>query len=771
MDLIIPQTLGTSVLTRSSKAAYYNSAGLLTFAANDTLRVGYNPANLSAPPTPVIEAAATNVYNETEDFGVAVWNRSNATVAPHAAKAPDGTYTAIALIENTANNNHTIDRSNFVTTSTSSVCSVYLKARERTSAYIRTTSSGSTGSTVSFDLSAGTYTVITQGTPALTPIMQNVGNGWYRCSVAQAANTVNFIIGTYNGGISYTGDGSSGIYVWGAQIEMGAIPTSYIPSVQTFVSTSGTKYYTNSSGLLATVSGAARQEYTPDNLSLPSKLLLEPSVTNMLLRSRDFVTSPWVAAGGGVSISAPSSVAPTTTNDTGTVLGEVSNSSLGYLTQPVTTPADTLMRVFSVFIKKTSGATIYPSLVLGTSTYKAGIVFDTNTGTYVTNASTNAPKYVNVKSYPAWWRVSIGTFNNSLTTTSVDIYPAFNSDGSGNSNITATGNQNIWNAQLEVGYVETSPITTTTAAVTSTADSYTSALNNTRSADICTIGLVYSNILENDFPVWSSATTYGVDVAGSNSVIYNHVKYASLQASNTNHNPATSPTWWSVIGPTNKYAMLDSQVGTQTVGTVGGHIIATIAYANLPSMSFINVVADSITVNVYSGYVLASSQVIDFTGGVTGVPITDYTITGLPMSADTYATLDIYHATLAPAIGNFVVGTKYYLGSTETSPTIGITDYSIKTVDAFGKPTLTKRGYAKRMSTKSLVDDSQVDLVARILSNARATPCVWNANTNITNLNSNEKTSLIIYGYYKDWEIDCAYSTNSYLTCTVEGLI
>jgi len=769
MDLIIPQTLGTSIFTRSSKAAYYNSTGLLTFAANDVLRVGYNPANLSAPPVPVIEAAATNVYNETEDFGVAVWNRSNATVAPHAAKAPDGTYTAIALIENTANNNHTIDRTIFVSVSPSCVCSVYLKARERTSAYIRTTGTGGTGSTVSFDLVAGTYTVIAQGTPAIAPSIQNVGNGWYRCTVAQAIGSVNLIVGTYNGGISYTGDGSSGIYVWGAQVETGLVPTSYIPSVQTFVSTSGTKYYTNASGLLDTVTGAARNDYTPDNLTLAPKLLLEPSITNMLLRSRTFLSSPWVAT--NISVGSNNSSDPTVSNSSGTIITDSSNITSGLLTQSVTTPSDTLMRVFSVFIKKTSGATIYPAIVMGTSTYKAGIVFNTDTGAYVTNSSTNDPKYVNVRSYPAWWRVSIGTFNNSLSTTSVDVYPAFNSNGSGIVDVTAVGSQTIWNAQFETGYVETSVILTSTAAVTSTADSYTSSLSNVRSADLYTTGLVYSNILENDFPVWSSATTYGVDVAGSNSVIYNHVKYASLQASNADHNPATSPTWWSVIGPTNKYAMLDSQVGTQTVGTVGGRIIATIAYANLPSMSFINVVADSITVNVYSGYTSVYSSVIDFTGGAIGVPITDYTITGLPMSADTYVTLDIYHATLAPAIGNFVVGTKYYLGSTETSPTIGITDYSIKTVDAFGNPTLTKRGYAKRMSTKSLVDDSQVDLVARILSNARATPCVWNANTNITNLNSNEKTSLIIYGYYKDWEIDCAYSTNSYLTCTVEGLI
>jgi len=68
--------------------------------------------------------------------------------------------------------------------------------------------------------------------------IQEINNGWYRCSVTATATATNsyIVIVLHNGTTSYyTGDGSSGLYVWGAQLEESAGVTSHIPTTTTAV--------------------------------------------------------------------------------------------------------------------------------------------------------------------------------------------------------------------------------------------------------------------------------------------------------------------------------------------------------------------------------------------------------------------------------------------------------------------------------------------------------------------------------------------------------
>jgi hypothetical protein len=220
------------VVTRATEGTRFNSVGRISTVGSGDARLDYlTSGGTAGTPALLVEPAATNSILQSEAWNVSPWAATSgsqgATVSGNATASPDGTTNADKLIEAAVTGNHFCLQNFTLTSGTTYTASFFVKASERTRGRLRMSGSGVYWD-MDFNLTSGT---VTGGT---NPFIQNFGNGWYRIgatfTATQASN--NFILFLYDasGNVSYTGDGTSGLFVFGAQVEVGSVATSYIPT-------------------------------------------------------------------------------------------------------------------------------------------------------------------------------------------------------------------------------------------------------------------------------------------------------------------------------------------------------------------------------------------------------------------------------------------------------------------------------------------------------------------------------------------------------------
>ena len=227
MRLIIPSETPTSAdFSRATPGTYVNEAGIVRQAGVNQPR--YQDGRL------LLEGAGQNLLTYSASLNTFPWFATRVTITANATTAPDESVTAEKLVETTDTGAHHCSRSFAFTAGVTYTLSAHVKAAERSAGNLRLGNgvvnfSGGIAD-CAFDLVAGTAI---KGPSGIRAGIREMADGWYRiwitgtadASLSDNASAV-FLSNGATG--AYTGDGTSGMYVWGVQLEVGAEPSSYI---------------------------------------------------------------------------------------------------------------------------------------------------------------------------------------------------------------------------------------------------------------------------------------------------------------------------------------------------------------------------------------------------------------------------------------------------------------------------------------------------------------------------------------------------------------
>ena len=270
--------------TRGSTGTFVGSNGLIQTAAVNAARFDHDPVTLACKGL-LIEESRTNLTVRSDDFGASEWNASsqrNLTVTANDTTSPSGatdadrltvgaTTTVYQVIQN-------LPASGNLTSGTAYTVSCFFKPNQVTRVSIWAGNAVTLPADAMFDLTgSGSVVANAFGTASI----QQYPNGWYRCIItgtAGATSSTTLRISPVSGtSRTYAGNSVDSFWAWGAQLEAGSFPTSYIPTTTGSVVRSAD---------VCSITGA---NFTSFYNSTSGTLLSEASIANLIGNNRGIV--------------------------------------------------------------------------------------------------------------------------------------------------------------------------------------------------------------------------------------------------------------------------------------------------------------------------------------------------------------------------------------------------------------------------------------------------------------------------------------------------
>jgi hypothetical protein len=403
---------------------------------------------LGSTATTYNNTSVRNLQGFSEAFDNAAWTKGGTSIVTGAQANPvNGLFNAQKLMEDASTGLHRTLITGSVVSGTPYVFSVYVKAAGRTLVNLNV----ATGviMNVTFDVAAGVVTNTTSGVGSIT----SVGGGWYRLAVSATAATtttpaISILLVSTGTTVNYTGDGNSGVYIYGAMLSNSASLDPYVPTPG--AAPSSTAYY------------GPRFDYDPVTL-LPRGLLIEEQRTNGNLYSEDLSNAYWTVSGASLS---GGNAAPSGSLVAYKLVENTANSTHQIGRATAVSATNATVHTMSFYVKA-AGRSRLRLYIFGFNNYTP--IIDLTSRTVVSAAGGTAPVVTFTNVADGYIRIAITDTTTASELQFDGIYlvntgTTFSYTGDGVSGVI------LWGFQREVGAFATSYIPTIASTVTRSAD-------------------------------------------------------------------------------------------------------------------------------------------------------------------------------------------------------------------------------------------------------------------------------------------------------------